>query len=39
MPFSILPFRHLTMHFAATYNIGLFQGQDTNWNLSCNRHH
>ena len=35
MPFTICPFRRLPVQCVVTYNSGLFQCQDTAWNLSC----
>jgi len=35
MPFTIRPSRRFPVPCAVTYNAGLFQGQDTVWNLSC----
>lgn len=35
MPFSIRLFRRFPVHCAITYNARPFQGQGTNWNLSC----
>jgi hypothetical protein len=35
MPFTLRPFRRFPLHCIVTYNVGLFQGKGTIWNLSC----
>jgi hypothetical protein len=35
MPFTLRPFRRFPLHCAVTYNVGLFQGKGTIWNLFC----
>jgi len=34
MPFSIRPYRRVSVQYSVTYNAGPFQGQGTVWNLS-----
>src|SRR3989441_8478478 len=35
MPLILRPYRRFPLHCAVTYNVGLFQGKGTIWNLSC----
>ena len=35
MPFTLRPYRHFPVQWSVTYNAGPFQGQGTDWNLSC----
>ncbi|TMQ30038.1 MAG: PilZ domain-containing protein [Nitrospirae bacterium] len=35
MPLILRPYRRFPLHCAVTYNVALFQGKGTIWNLSC----